>query len=188
MQRVCLFALTLSMLATIPITGCETPILEIPQPAPCLSIDDVINIPSGNAVETIDWGVYRGVSIVRTSCTQCELNTVASSKCTEATLNSNFLTFQQTGGRLTAEGPNSVLAGGIDTDGTFTIGTISTPVANDGTFGGQGLVLIEGQFIGNRIITTLTTRVTISNAEGTIDLMAVHSFTLDRLTSPQSGQ
>lgn len=156
----------------------------LPQSAACLSIDDVINIPLGNATGTVEWGIYRPVSNIRTSCTQCELNTVPESKCTESTLDPTVhSTFTQDGGRLTLTGPDgTTITGGINADGTFTIGTVGTLTLDDGTPNGQGLSLIEGAFVGNRIIVTGMLRSTWNEADGrTVDLLSVHSITLERV-------
>ncbi len=184
MRRVHLLILAMPMLLTVAGAECATTFQEVPQQVACLSIDDVTDIPSGDATGTIEWGTYCTVSNVRTSCTQCELNTVPESECTDTTIDPTILaTYMQSGGQLTVEGTDGAsMTGGINTDGTFTIGTIITPTADDGTPTGQGLALIEGAFVGNRIIATLTMRLTVNESDGrTTDLTFIFSVTSERV-------
>jgi hypothetical protein len=159
---------------------CNTGLL----PDTCLSIEQIINIPSGDAQGTVNWGTYRPVSNVRTSCDQCALNTVPESTCTDSTVDPNArATFVQVDGALSATGTDGLeLSGGVNVDGTFTLGSIITPMFDDGSSGGQGLGLFEGQFVGERIIGTLTSRLTVNDTDGrTIDLLAVATVVYERV-------
>lgn len=153
-------------------------------PGDCLTIEQVTNIPPGNAQGTVDWGTYRPVSNVRTSCARCSLNTIPDSMCTDSTVDPDGrATFMQVDGVLSASGSDSLqLTGGINSDGTFTLGAIVTPMSGEGTSGGQGLALLEGQFVGNRIIATLTSRLTVNDTGGeTIDLLSVATVTYEHV-------
>ncbi|HWL92604.1 MAG TPA: hypothetical protein VNT79_03645, partial [Phycisphaerae bacterium] len=110
-------------------------------------------------------------------------NTDPDSRCTDTSIDPNIeTTFTQVGGRLTAESDGIDYTGGINTDGTFTIGAIVTPTAPDGSASGQGLVIIEGEFVGDRIIGIARTRLTGNNDDGsTIDLQAEFTLTLERV-------
>jgi hypothetical protein len=161
--------------------------MDMPQGLPqatCLSIDDVLNIPPGDAVGTVEWGTYRPVTNVRTSCAQCQLNTIPESNCTESTIDPTVLTtFTQNDGELKGEGTDgSSFTGSINADSTFVIGRIVTPMTTDGTPTGQGLGLIGGRFVGNRVIATTTLRLTINEADGrTTDLQFISDVTLERV-------
>lgn len=183
MRRIHLLILAMPVLFAVAGAQCETTLPSL-QGTACLSIDDVTNIPSGDATGTIEWGTYRAVSNIRTSCVQCALNTVPESECTDSTLDQTILTtFTQNGGQLTAEATDgSSMTGSINTDGTFTIGAIITPTADDGTTAGQGLILFEGAFVGNRIIVTGTMRLTVNESDGrTFDLSFTFNITYERV-------
>ena len=56
-----------------------------------------------------------------------------------------------------------------------------TPARDDGVRTGQGLILMEGQFIGTAIVATMTTRITFNQADGeTLDVQSVNSTTLEQ--------
>ncbi len=183
MQRLFLYA----VIATSLLVGCDTvtPSAALLPPGVCLVLEDVDNIPPGDATGDREWGEYRIISKVRQSCGRCGLNTFAQAECSDAAINPDArTTFTQTGGVLVAlDSTGTEMRGGINADGTFKVGaTMDSP--DDGTpASGQGLVLLEGVFDGNQIQVTMTGRLTMSATEtgDTFDLQSVLLVTLERV-------
>ncbi len=167
------------------LAGCDTtsPPGSFPPASTCLTIDDVINIPPGDATGTKDWGTYRTVTNFRESCTQCDQNTDPGATCTTDTIDPNArAVYRQEGGVLVTQGSDGNTAqGGINADGTFTLGVASTAGTIDGEPAGQGLALLEGRFVGDRIVITMTFRMTVNSPDGVVDLQAVHAVTQERV-------
>ncbi len=181
----CVMVLALVGCETLPgdLSGPGNPPGGQPLPPTCLTIDDVINIRPGDATGTEDWGTYHAVTNFRESCTQCDQNAVPDATCTTVTIDPNArTTYRQDGGVLTAQSTDGTTAqGGINDDGTFTLGAVITPTTDDGGPTGQGLALLEGRFVGDRIVITLTVRMTVNSADGVIDLQSVHAVTQERV-------
>lgn len=172
------------VLITMVGAGCDTNTpIGVPPAESCLTIDDVTNIPPGDATGSMSLGVYHAITNFRESCSRCDRNTVADAQCTDSPVDPSIrITFSQADGVLTAEGTDgSRMEGSINTDRSFVLGTVATPTSADGTQTGQGLALITGKLSGNVVVVTMTLRLTVNSSGGAIDVQSVHTVTWERV-------
>ncbi len=166
------------------LVSCQTGTLDVAAPfTACLTVNDVINIPPGNAVGSVIWGTYQAKSKLRQTCVQCNSNTVPEATCTGDFVDSSVRTvYIQEDGVLTAEdSAGETVTGAINDDGSFRIGSIIPLTNSNGIQTGQGLVLIEGSFTGDHIVATMTMRLTANGDDGVYDLQATSTVTWERV-------
>lgn len=161
---------------------------SLPPISPCLLLSDVNQKSPGDATGTELSGQFRRLSALEISCNFCDGNTVTDPSCDPPTIPADQVwTFTQTDGELILEissgGRTIELAGGIEVGGRFSVGGIAAPETNTGVQTGQGLLLFEGTYSGDRVIGELTIRLTANSPNGTgrvLDFEQVTSAILDR--------
>ena len=117
------------------------------------------------------------------SCLQCPLNTDATYDCGAPTLADRSFTITQNNGGLSFDFGATIMDGTVDADGAFRVGGVMPVTTDDGVDTGQTLLLIEGDFVGNRVVATMTFRATMndeSNGREVMDMQGNVSFTLER--------
>lgn len=155
-----------------------------PAPAPpCLETADVTNIPPGNATGSAFGGQYVIVSGYGSSCHTCSRNEIPdfcehwAPSLTEGTI----VTVTQSDGRITFQDASTTATGGVNTDGSFSLGAIIPVTDNEsGETIGQGLVLMTGQFVDDRILMTARMRMTGNWPDGLADAEVVNIVTYQR--------
>lgn len=162
---------------------CGAPVVQPDPTPPCLTLADILNIPPGNGAGTGFSGLYHPVSIVEEECIRCERDTGPDSRCDPPVVYPDQRSmFTQSDGTLTVTSDNSpTQSGAINSDGTFKIGAVVTLTTTEGTNSGQGLVLFEGRFVGNRIVATMKWRMTGNQDTGVIDLQQVSTCVYERV-------
>jgi len=124
----------LVMLVSLPM-GCGTTAPIVPLAESCITIDNVVNIPPGDATGSVSLGTYHPVTNLRLSCGRCDLNAVADAVCTGPTVDPTVhTTFTQVDGVLTAESTDGTkMQGSINTDRSSVLGAVITPSSTGGT-------------------------------------------------------
>ena len=165
------------------LTRC-VPIVSPAESSNCIALGDVSNIPSGSALGSQYSGHYRTLSNVWLNCIQCPSNAIADATCDDTTVDpAHEYEVIQTDGQLIYDDGDLRAVGGVDADGSFTIGATVTPTNNTDVRTGNGFALIEGRFDATGYNATLTLRITVNDPDHTeevVDLQSVSRIRAER--------
>jgi len=150
----------------------------------CITADDVLTIPPGNATGTELSGQYRIVSGLLTSCRDCERNTNPEScSSLEPIVTEGFIgeITQEDGVIMITDANGGELVGGINNDGSFSAGTIIAVTDNEGEIVGQANVLFSGRFVADRILADTLFHFTANTSNGISDLVATGEVVYEKV-------
>jgi len=153
-------------------------------PDRCIGLGNVLGIPSGSARGSQFSGRYRSLSNLLLDCVRCPLHTFADARCENVTVDpTHEYEVIQTDGRVVFDDGDVRVVGGVDGDGSFTIGAVITPTGTTGVHTGEGFALIEGRFDATGYNATLVTRITANDpddAEDVVDVQGVSRVRAER--------
>ena len=164
------------------LAGCNASFLP---GAACIDVDDVLEIPPGNALGTDLSGEYEIVGGFLKGCETCGANTARRDPCDGA-----FATVQEgaTGTIVQDDGFLSIvdasgqeLVGGIDADGTVILRTIGPVMDSRGEIVGRAFALFEGRFVGDTLLVDAIFRISTSEGTETSDYAITNEVVYERI-------